>query len=148
MAANTSPIFTLTPNIGIGGAILGPTANTSLDGTGSAAYLIFTAGTNGSRISSIRFKSVSSTAATVARVFYCSATGTFTAGTTNTTSTTSLITEITLAAATLSQTNANQDYSILINESLPASTKIFVTFGTSTGSSGVGFAVTAFGGDY
>ena len=49
MPANTTPIFTLTPNIGKGSV---STANTNRDGTGTIAT-IFTAGANGSKISEI-----------------------------------------------------------------------------------------------
>lgn len=148
MAANNSPIFTATPKVGIGGAIIGPTANTALDGSGSASTLVFTAGTNGSRVNSILLKAVGSTAATVARFFFCSDTGTFTAGTTNTVANSVMMTEISIPAVTQSQTGASSDYWLNINQSLPPSTKIFATFGTSTGSSGVGFAVSVWGGDY
>ena len=148
MAANTSPIFTLTPNVGIiGAATAGTVANTNLDGTSSStsAWLLFTAGSNGSRISTIRFKAQGTVSASLARIFYCSATGTFTAGTTNIASNSSLLTEITLPAITLSQTNSSLDFTVLLNETIPASTKLFVTFGTATGSA---YAITTFGGDY
>ena len=53
MAANTEPIFTITPNIGQ--AISTGTANTASDGSGSMATL-FTAGINGSRIERITYQ--------------------------------------------------------------------------------------------
>ncbi len=52
MAANTAPIFVLTPNIGAASV---STANTARDGTGTIAT-IFTAGANGSRIEEIVIK--------------------------------------------------------------------------------------------
>lgn len=52
MAANTNPIFLLTPNVGVAAV---STANTARDGTGTIAT-IFTAGANGSRINSIIIK--------------------------------------------------------------------------------------------
>jgi len=69
MAANTDPIFSLTPNL--------PTAtiaaaNTARDGSGTLVTL-FTAGANGSRLDAIKFISAQATAATssnmVVRVF-------------------------------------------------------------------------------
>ena len=148
MPANTAPIFTVTPNVGIGGGVLGPSANTSLDGSGSNSYLVFTAGSNGSYIDEVVFKPVGSPAATVARLFYCSATGTFTPGTTNTSSNSTLIEEVGTPTVTVSQTSAAPRLSIQMNRAIPPSTKLFVTFGTSTGAAGTGYEVTVFGGDY
>ena len=59
MAANTSPIFTLTPNVGLA---LVDAANTESDGTGNLVTL-FTAGAFGSRIERIRYTNAQSTAA-------------------------------------------------------------------------------------
>lgn len=59
MPANTSPIFTLTPNIGR--ARLTSAVLTS-DGTG--ATTVFTAGTNGSRLDRITVRNSQATAAT------------------------------------------------------------------------------------
>lgn len=51
MPANTSPIFTLTPNIGLASLAA---ANTASDGSGALTTL-FTAGANGSRLERIRY---------------------------------------------------------------------------------------------
>src|SRR5437588_11389000 len=67
MAANTSPIFALTPNVGRAVLLPATTANTKSDGTGTIAtdmLVAFTAGTNGSLVYSIRFTPVASVAAT------------------------------------------------------------------------------------
>lgn len=70
MAANTSPIYTLTPNIGTATWSSSTTANTKNDGSGTVGtdiLLAFTAGANGSFIQKIRATlggSVASTAST------------------------------------------------------------------------------------
>ena len=58
-AANTSPIFTLTPNIGIATVAA---ANTESDGTGDLVTLL-TAGAQGSRVERIRYGNAQSSAA-------------------------------------------------------------------------------------
>lgn len=69
MAANTNPIFTLTPNIGRQRLAA---ANTARDGSGTTPTA-FTPGTNGSRVDSITWTSAQATAAAssamVGRVF-------------------------------------------------------------------------------
>lgn len=87
MAANTSPIYSLTPNIS--GAEI-TSANTNSDGTGTIGnniFKLYTAGTNGSYVSVIRWAAVATvaataTTATVGRLFISSqASGTTTPGT-------------------------------------------------------------------
>lgn len=146
---NFNPIYSLTPRIDDAGAIVGPSANTSTDGTGANSYRVFTAGSNaGSFVYKVIFKAVGTTAATVARIFYCSDTGTFTAGTTNTIANSTLIAEIALAAWTASNTTASPQYEVPINFPIPISTKLFVTFGTSTGAAGNGYDPAVIAGDY
>lgn len=145
MPANTSPIFTVTPDVqsvaqNNTGLIVGPTANTALDGTGTL-YKAFTAGANGSYLQKIRFRPVGSPAATVARVFISSST---TTSATNTW----LFDEITLPAVTLSQTAASSVFELPLNIALNANYLIYVTFGTSTGSTGTGYSVVTIAGDY
>jgi hypothetical protein len=69
MTANTSPIFTLTPKIGIA---LVAAANTASDGSGVLVTL-FTAGANGSRVERIRYANAQAAAAAssamVVRIF-------------------------------------------------------------------------------
>lgn len=149
MAANTSPIFGRTPDVQVGGAILGPNANTATDGTGSNITQIFQAdATEGGFVDQIILKPVGSPAATVARVFLCTATGTFTAGTTNTSANTSLFAEISLQAITASNTTAMVEYAIPIRKPLPAGYKLLVSFGTSTGAAGNGYAVSTWASKY
>ena len=69
MPANTTPIFTLTPNIGMAEV---SAANTESDGTG-ALVTLFTAGANGSRVEYVKFTNAQSLAAAssamVVRIF-------------------------------------------------------------------------------
>lgn len=144
MAANTSPIYSIaghieSANSNSGGTLIGNTANTNLDGSGTL-YKIFTAGTNGSYIQKIRFRPVGSTAATVARVFISSS------GTTSTTATW-LYDEITLPAATASNTAAQSVFELPENFALPAGYSLWVTFGTATGAS-TGYSIVVIAGDY
>ena len=94
MPANTSPIFTLTPNAS---AVNIAAANTARDGSGTLVTA-FTAGSNGSRVDFITFTSAQATAAAsaarVQRVFLTDASGL----------NPRLIQEIVLAAVTASNT--------------------------------------------
>ena len=145
MPANTSPIYSITGDIqsvaqNNSGLVVGPTANTALDGSGTL-YKLFTAGANGSYVQKIRFRPVGSPAATVCRVFVSSST---TTSATNTW----LYDEITLPATTLSQTAATSVFELPINFALNANYLLYVTFGTSTGSAGTGYSVVCVAGDY
>lgn len=145
MPANTSPIYSIAGDVqsvaqNNSGLVVGPTANTALDGTGTN-YKLFTAGANGSYIQKIRFRPVGSPAATVCRIFISSST------TTNATNTW-LYDEITLPAVTLSQTAASSVFELPLNFALNASYLLYVTFGTSTGASGTGYSVVCIAGDY
>ena len=69
MPANTEPIFTLTPNIGMAEVA---EANAESDGTGDLVTL-FTAGANGSRVEYVKYTNAQSTpaasSAMVVRIF-------------------------------------------------------------------------------
>jgi hypothetical protein len=145
MPANTSPIYSIAGRndsvaANNSGLVVGPTANTALDGTGTN-YKAFTAGSNGSYVQKMRFRPVGSPAATVCRVFISSSTST---SATNTW----LFDEITLPAVTLSQTAASSVFELPLNFAMPAGYLLYVTFGTSTGSSGTGYSVVTVAGDY
>jgi hypothetical protein len=140
MAANTSPVYGRTPDIQVAGAITGTSANTATDGTGANTFLIFTAdATEGSFVQKVILRPVTTVAATVARIWYCSAIGAFTAGTTNTAVNTTMVAEVTIAAWTASNTLASNAYEAVLNLPMNASTKILVTYGTSTGAGTTGF---------
>jgi len=145
MPANTSPIYSIvgaTDSVAANntGLIVGPTANTAQDGTGTL-YKAFTAGANGSYVQKIRFRPVGSPAATVCRVFISTST------TTNATNTW-LYDEITLPAVTVSQTAATSVFELPLNFALDPSYLLYVTFGTTTGSAGTGYSVVTIAGDY
>jgi hypothetical protein len=145
MAANTAPIYSIagrTDSVAANntGLVVGPTANTALDGSGTLVKA-FTAGTNGSYLQKIRFRPVGSPAATVARVFISSSS-------TTSSTVTNLYDEITLPVTTLSQTAATSIFEIPLNFALPANYLLYVTFGTSTGSAGTGYSVVTIAGDY
>jgi hypothetical protein len=145
MPANTAPIYSIAGDVNSvaannSGLVVGPTANTAQDGTGTL-YKAFTAGANGSYVQKIRFRPVGSPAATVCRVFISSSTST---SATNTW----LYDEITLPAVTVSQTAASSVFELPMNFALNASYLLYVTFGTSTGSTGTGYSVVTIAGDY
>lgn len=145
MPANTSPIYSIVGNVDSvasnnSGLVVGPTANTALDGSGTLVKA-FTAGTNGSYIQKIRFRPVGSPAATVCRVFISNST-------TTSATATWLFDEITLPAVTLSQTAASSVFELPLNIAIEPSYLLYVTFGTSTGSAGTGYSVVTIAGDY
>lgn len=145
MPANTSPIYSIvgaTDSVASNntGLVVGPTANTAQDGSGTLVKA-FTAGTNGSYVQKMRFRPVGSPAATVCRVFISSST---TTSATNTW----LFDEITLPAVTVSQTAASSVFELPLNIALDPSYLLYVTFGTSTGSAGTGYSVVTIAGDY
>ena len=152
MAANTNPIYGRTPDVQVGGAILGPTAGTGFtvtqDGTGTYISIFQADATEGGWVDSVVLKPVGSPAATVARLFYCSATGAFTSGTTNTVANTTMLDEIATIATTSSNTAAQNAYVFSVRRQLPPGTRLLIGFGTSTGGAGTGFAVTTFGSKY
>jgi len=73
MAANVTPIFTLTPNFG---RLNGSVANTNLDGTTGQYYTFFTAGAFGSRVDMIRYCFAATSTAGVVRIFHDNGTDT------------------------------------------------------------------------
>jgi len=145
MPANTAPIYSIvgaTDSVASNnsGLIVGPTANTAQDGSGTL-YKAFTAGTNGSYIQKMRFRPVGSPVATVCRVFISSST-------TTSATATWLYDEITLPAVTVSQTAATSVYELPLNFAIDPSYLLYVTFGTSTGSTGTGYSIVTIAGDY
>lgn len=148
-SANRDPIFSRAPDVQLGGAVLGPSANTAQDGTGANITSIFQAdATNGGFVEAVRLMAVGSPAATVARVYVCTATGAFTPGTTNTAANTALLAELTLPAVTLSQTLQTMPAIIPIGIALPLGYRLLLSFGTSTGAAGTGYGVTTIAGMY
>jgi hypothetical protein len=147
--ANNDPIYARTPDLQVAGAVVGPSANTALDGTGANITSIFQAdATEGSFVSKVILKAVASPAASVARLFIHTTTGAFTPGTTNTAANTNLIAELAVPAITVSQTASTPQFEIPVNLPIPAGMRLLMSFGTSTGASGTGYAVTTVGGKY
>jgi hypothetical protein len=150
MPANIYPVFSRTWDIQLAAAaVIGPNANTATDGTGANTSVIFQADTTeGGFVYKVVFKPIASPAATVIRLFYCSATGAFTAGTTNTAANTSLLSELSTVAWTASNTAASPQYEIPVMMGLPPGTRLLATFGTSTGAAGNGFNPLVIAGKY
>lgn len=147
--ANTDPIYIREWDLQLAGAVIGTSANTATDGTGANTTMIFQAdATDGSFVQRVILKPISTTAATVARLWYCSATGAFSAGSTNTAANTTMIGESTIAAWTASNTVAAPSYEIPVNFGLPPGTKLLMTFGTSTGAGTTGFNPLVIAGKY
>lgn len=150
MPANTSPIFTLTPNIGRV-AIAQASANTSSAGggtIGSDIFLLFTAGSNGSFVERIKFMSVASSAntagvATTLRVFLS------TVGTGSTTAAdTFLLGELSVPSVVSDHaTNASPPYEIQLGFAIPSGMYILIAqhVAQTANQNWVGIAI---GGDY
>lgn len=139
MAANTAPIFTISPDVQW--AIQMTAANTTKDLTSGTIYLAFTAGSNGSFVQRIRFRALgTNAAATVARVWINNGSVTGTAA--NNT----LWDEISLPTTTNTETAAQANYELPLNFALPIGYRIYVTLGTAPNSAG--WDATVIGGDY
>lgn len=137
MAANTQPIYTLTPDIQWGNTnITG--SNAGMDGTGP--FLTgFVAGNNGGYVQRIRFRAAGTNVATVARVFINNG------STNNTASNNILYDEITLSATTASAVAALATYELPLNFALPSGYMLGVTIGTNVAT---GYFVSVIGGKY
>lgn len=141
MAMNTTPIFTLTPNIGFAN-LVAANANTALDGTGTVSTC-YTAGANGSFVTNLIVKSSTTTATSTAgtlRVWINNGSSTGTA--TNNT----LVREYTLTSVTAGATGSTINFEFPLNFQLPASYTIIVTVATMAASTGWQF--TCCGADY
>ena len=143
MAANTIPIYTLTPKIAYSGLI--QTANTAKDGTGTV-NLIFTAGANGARVERVRSRAVGTNVATVLRIFI-----------NNGSDPTSATNNVLYAEKTLAATTLSEAAELALNELptatdptafplyLPAGYRLYCTIGTTVAA---GVRVMAVGADY
>lgn len=135
MAANTTPIFPITPKVEWGTLT---TANNVYDGTGAVATL-FTAGTNGGKVDYIKARAKGTNVATVVRLFINNGSDTTVA------SNNSLFMERALSATSASPTAETADWVIPCNVTLPAGYKITAVLGTTVAS---GWQFTSVGGDY
>ena len=136
MAANTAPIFTLTPHSAVGASITA--ANTAMDGTGTV-QTGFTAGANGSYIRKVIVRAQGSNVATVFRVFLNNG-GSNTVATNN-----ALIAELSLPITTASNSVALPSFEIPLEFAVPASYALLFTIGTAVAAGVIPVTV---GGDY
>lgn len=157
MAANTSPIFPLTPNPGLMNVLLSTamTNTKAYDGTeaaGTALAQVLLAGASGARIDSLSVQLTSTngatasgtTAATVVRFWINN-------GSANTTATNNqLLGEVAIAAATVTAlaTSANPVYVVSVNQSIPAGYKIYAGTTVAVGGTNCALQVSANAGDY
>lgn len=149
MAANTSPIFTLTPNIGTV-TITTASANTSSAGGGTVAtdiFKAFTSGSFGSFVQFVRFMCVATaptnSVATTLRVFL----STVGSGAT-TAANTFCIAEVSVPLiAADNSTAATNYYDVPINKAIPTGYFIHVTQHLAQTANQNWVAIT-FGGDY
>jgi hypothetical protein len=136
MAANTNPIYSLTPQSLTGKTIA--TANTAVDGTGTVVTL-FTAGADGGRVEKVRARALGTNVASVLRVFINN-------GSSNTVAANNVLwDELTLPSTTISQVAQLLNQEIVLNLTLPAGYTIFCTIGTTVAA---GYALCAIGGSY
>lgn len=158
MAANTLPIFPITPNIGAMNVLLSAamTNTKAYDGTEATGAgkneLAFTAGANGARIDTISVQLTSAngltasgtTAATIVR-FWANNGGVNTTATNN-----QLLGEIEIPAATVVAlaTAKNPVYTFTLNKSLPAGYKIYAGLTVAIGGTNCALLVSPTGGDY
>lgn len=164
MAANTAPIFPLTPNLGTANVVLSTamTNTKAFDGTdtaGTALALAFTAGANGSRVDTITVRLTSTNGAT--------ASGTSAAtlvrfwinnGSANTTATNNQLMPwdvavpatgvVALDTSTLPSYNALTNSALAGGVSLPAGFKIYAGTTVAAGGTNIGVLVSVQGGDY
>lgn len=132
MAANTTPIFTLTPHVG---QVETTGANTSLAGTGSNVMTVISGTTNGTTIENIHVKSVGTSTAGMIRLFLYDGTNTY------------LWHEIPVSAISQSGTVATFEA-----DWVPANTLFVLPSGWSikatTNNADSGYIIVATGGDY
>ena len=152
MAANTSPIFSLTPNVGIV-KLTTTWASVKSDGTcaqsgADSMGKVFTSGTNGSFLQRVRFNTVANTAnttgvATVLRVYLSTVTSGATAA-----ADTQLLAEISVPAiASDHSTNGTNFYEVPLNIAIPTARYIYVSQHVAQ-TTNQQWQATAFGGDY
>ena len=138
MPANTSPLFSLTPNVGT--VLLGTTsAQVKSDGTSAGSgtdlmYSAFASGSNGSFIQRVRFNSVASAAATssvatVLRVYLSTVSTTVgSAAGATTSANTFLLAEVSVPIIVSSHSlNATTFYEIPLNIAVPTGRWILVS---------------------
>ena len=140
MAANTTPIFSATPAIGLSDATPILTANTTTDLTAGTIYLLFTAdATDGSYIDKIIIQPIGTNVATAGRLWINNG------ATTGTATNNTQFKDFTLAATTVSQVVAIGNTEVTLGFALPAGYRIYMTLGTTVAA---GFKSTVVAGNY
>lgn len=151
MAANTAPIYTITPKVKRQVWLPATTANVKSDGSGTIGtdmLLLYTAGSNGGYIEKIRITpqagtAATATTATVARFYTSSVTS---GATTN--ANTTLFQEQAVGSQTADQTTVNINYhDIPCNFALTAGETILFSMHHAAAAN-TSWGVTAFAGDY
>jgi hypothetical protein len=138
MAANQLPIYSKIGDIQWINSVLA--ANITTDLTTGTIYLAFTAdATNGGFVTKVRFRSLGTNVATVARIWLNN--GAVTTVAANNT----LWDELTLPATTVIQTANLVNQELPLGFALPAGYKIYVTLGTVVAA---GYDVAVIGGKY
>lgn len=135
MAANTTPIFGLTPKAAWATILA---ANTAKDGTGTTSTLA-TAGANGAIFQSVRAQPIGTNTASVLRLFLNN--GSSSAVAANNT----LIAEASLPATTLTEVAGQAPVVIPLNLVVPAGYKILAAIGTTVAA---GWALAGISVDY
>lgn len=111
MAANTTPIFTLTPIVAV---VQIATANTNRDGTGTMGTLL-TGATDGTRVTQLKLKATGTTTAGMIRIFYYDGTNV------------RLITEVPVSAVTPSASTPAWEATIPFAAVIPSAKEIRVS---------------------
>lgn len=138
MATNTSPIFIGTPNQQWSGSMTAANTDTSM-ATGTS-YLVYTAGSNGSKVEDLYITYLGTLAgATIVRLFVNNGSSTGTAANN------ALFQEIAVPALTISQSAINTPILTRLNLVLKAGYKLYATLGTAATN---GLQCVAVGGDY
>lgn len=137
--SNNQPIFSKVGDIQWSGAAVSG-ANTTKDLTTGTTYSVFHADpTSGGYVQRIRFKSLGTNQATVARVWLNNG------STTSASENNALFDEVSLSATTNSETSALSTTELPLNFALPPGYKIYVTLGVTASA---GYDVTVIGGKY
>lgn len=139
MAANTSPIFPLTPTFAATIPTTLTTANTAKDGTGTVVQISAVFGVNGAFVESIEALPIGTNTASVLRVFLNN-------GSTPTSAANNiLLEEVSLPATTLTEVAGQTKIVIPINRAFKAGFTMYATIGTTVAA---GWRVRVHSGDY
>lgn len=147
MAANTSPIFSITPRTSSVRITSNLAASDGTGTVGTSVFLAFTPGTNGSYLQRVRFSlsestmSTASAAATLRVHIATTNTGTLT------TANTFLYQEINAAAQTPTTTASSYPIDIPLNFALPTGQYIIVSTSVAL-TANTAWVATVIGGDY